>query len=85
MRKTEMESWEQLMAAEVAEWDALEAKLFTDEQLLLEDVQLDAYEELDFVPDQHRWELDPASAEDYDERMRGWRSGPAERWRHFGH
>jgi hypothetical protein len=32
--------------------------------------------------DRHRWELDPASAEDYGERSRhnaGWR------WRHFNH
>lgn len=36
--------------------------------------------------DQHRWELDPASAEDYDERARRAPAGyPALRWRHFGH
>ena len=86
MRKVEMESWEQLLAAEVAEWDAMEATLAADEQLmLLDDITYETYTELDFGPHAHRWELDPASAEDYDERTQAWRSGPAERWRHFGH
>lgn len=38
--------------------------------------------EKEFERDRHRWELDPASSEDYAERSRlsaGWR------WWHFGH
>jgi hypothetical protein len=33
--------------------------------------------------DRHRWELDPASAEDYDERMAHHFESPALPWRHF--
>lgn len=39
--------------------------------------------EKEFERDRHRWELDPASAEDYIERSRP--ASVAWRWRHFQH
>jgi hypothetical protein len=78
-----MQSWEELMAAEIEQWDAAEAE---DELLLADDG--DCFEELccgDRRHEDHRWELDPASAEDFTERNRGVRVGPSQRWRHFGH
>ncbi len=89
MRKPQIESLDDLIAREIAQFDA-EAAI--DEQTIVEDfgIVYEPYEELTFGPkeherDRHRWELDPASAEDYLERVRGWKSGPALRWRHFGH
>lgn len=35
--------------------------------------------------DRRRWELDPASAEDYEERARAFVGAMAWRWRHFTH
>jgi hypothetical protein len=83
MRKTEIESWEELMAAEIEEWDAAA----DDDDLLLSD-DSDCFEELccgDRGHEDHRWELDPASAEDFTDRNRTVRIGPSLRWRHFGH
>lgn len=37
----------------------------------------------EFEGDRHRWELDPASSEDYRDRCRA--GGAAWRWRHFSH
>jgi len=89
MRKTEIESLDDLIAMEIAQFDAEAA---SDEQTFVEDfgIEYSAYEELLFGSkeherDTHRWELDPASAEDYIERTRGWRMGTSTRWRHFGH
>jgi hypothetical protein len=85
MRKPEIESLEALMAEELARWDR---EAIADE-LLLEDLEeSDSYCELQCGErplDEHRWELDPASAEDYRDRDRAWRMGPSQRWRHFGH
>lgn len=39
--------------------------------------------EKEFERDRHRWELDPASSEDYIERVQTGRG--AWRWRHFNH
>ena len=39
--------------------------------------------EKEFEADRHRWELDPASSEDYVDRCRLTRA--AWRWRHFNH
>lgn len=77
MRKLEIESWEQLAAEELAMLEAAEPDEGMD----------------DFRPpeagyaverDGHRWELDPASAEDYFERTRPVVAGPSQKWRHFG-
>lgn len=73
MRKMEIESWEELMAQEFAMFDQPEEDDWPAEE--------------GYVTERgpHRWELDPASAEDYLDRTRGWVSSPSERWRHFGH
>lgn len=76
MRKLEVESWEQLVAEELAAVDVVEPEEFEYES---------EWHELTCERDPHRWELDPASAEDWMERHRGWSTGPAYRWRHFGH
>jgi hypothetical protein len=88
MRKIEMQSLEDLIASELGSIEAYEA----DESTVSDDFGLDyeAWEELAFGSrelerDLHRWELDPASAEDFLERNRGWKLGPALKWRHFGH
>jgi hypothetical protein len=86
MRKIEMKSWEEMMLEEVAQWDAFE--IANDDQFVLELLECESYDELFFESDDrdlHRWELDPASAEDYGDRVRTWKSGPAQKWRHFGH
>lgn len=77
MRKVEVESWEQLVADELSLTDATEPDEFV----------LDSeWHELSCErSDDPRWELDPASADDWIERHRGWTSGPAMKWRHFGH
>lgn len=80
----EVESWEELLALEMASFDAVEEPV--------EDfgIEYEEWEELDCggakdrARDRHRWELDPASAEDFVDRHPGGR-GPALRWRHFGH
>ena len=78
MRKMEIESWEELLAQEFATLEISDGEDGID----------------DFWPTEngyavdhgaHRWELDPASAEDYFERTRGAVAGPAQKWRHFGH
>lgn len=90
MRKTEnatldeFAAWEEAQAnprAELAVEDTLDdfGDLFA--------LGYEANEELycgtkEFDRDRHRWELDPASAEDYRDRVR---FGEAWRWRHFGH
>ena len=71
MRKMEIESWEDLMAKEFAMFDAPDDDTWPDEQGYV--VERGA----------HRWELDPASAEDYFERTH-W-SAASQKWRHFGH
>jgi hypothetical protein len=75
MRKQVVESWERLVADELA---ALEADVDADDADL--DIEGRA---LSFDRKGGRWELDPASADDYDERHRS----PliAQKWRHFGH
>ena len=78
MRKVEVESWEQMMAEELAGWEGVEAS--ADELLFDEFAVSEAYEELrcgERELDRHRWELDPASAEDYVDRTR--------HGRNFGH
>jgi hypothetical protein len=83
MRKLVAESWEQLVAEEMS---AMTLDPMDDP---IDDfgIEYEEWEELDcggakdFGRDLHRWELDPASAEDYVERRR---SGPALPWRHFG-
>lgn len=86
MARLDVESWEQLADEELMAADAIEDVAVEDFGIVYED-----WEELRFGEgrelerDQHRWELDPASAEDFPERNRGWRTGPALRWRHFGH
>lgn len=71
MRKLEIESWEELFAQELAMFDTPEEETWPEEE--------------GYVVERgdHRWELDPASAEDYPERTRF--GGMAQRWRHFGH
>lgn len=80
-------------------FDGLADEEIFDEQLLttsgLDEVgQLGEAFGLDFAPsdelvfgklerDRHRWELDPASSEDFVERNR--RAPGALRWRHFNH
>ena len=86
MAKFEMESWEELMAAEIASFEEIEEGDITTEDLLLLEDGGNPGEEVHCCGDaEHdRWELDPASAEDFLERNKGWRY-PAMRWRHFGH
>lgn len=82
MAKIEMKSWEELMLEEVRAFDVAIA----DDDVVIFDS--DTYDELVVEKDErdlHRWELDPASAEDYREHARIWSAGPAQRWRHFGH
>ncbi len=88
MRKVEVESWEQLVADEMAAAEVVEI-----DDVLVDDfgITYEDWEELAFggekevERDVHRWELDPASAEDFFERNRGWKAGPSLKWRHFGH
>ncbi len=86
MGKLVVESWEQLLAEELA------ATTLDPMDDPIDDfgIEYEEWEELDcggakdYGRDRHRWELDPASAEDYLDRHSG-RLGPALRWRHFGH
>ena len=85
MRKLEIESWEELIAKEMASFDTADDGA---EELWATDGDGLVYDELLCSGERccdHRWELDPASAEDYFERTRGWLSGPSLKWRHFGH
>jgi hypothetical protein len=68
-----MESWEELVAEELSLLDQ-------DPEELLVSVEPG---ELSCERSTGRWELDPASAEDYLERHRGLRL--SEKWHHFGH
>ncbi|HEX6083810.1 MAG TPA: hypothetical protein VF266_04750 [Thermoanaerobaculia bacterium] len=69
MQKIQLESWEELAATELAEDPVVDDDFGFSE---------DSW----YAPLGYRWELDPASAEDYHERYKG---APALRWRHFGH
>ena len=83
MRKIEMESWEAMVLEEIAAFD-----LAAEEEVVALDSDYDEYDELLIGPDNrdlHRWELDPASAEDFPEHRRVWCDGPSRKWRHFGH
>ena len=90
MRKTEIASWDELVAMEEAQSNP-RAELFVEEDFdAFGDtfsLGYEAHEELfcgtkEFDRDRHRWELDPASAEDYGDHGR---ASDAWRWRHFGH
>lgn len=87
MPKLVVESWEQLLDEEMA---AATMELL-DEPIDDLGIEYEGWEELDcggakdLERDLHRWELDPASAEDYGDRYPGRAAGPAFRWRHFGH
>ena len=76
MRKLEIESWEDLMAQEFATFEVADEEI--DEFWPVDQGYVVGH-------DGHRWELDPASAEDYGERTRAWMSGSALKWRHWGH
>lgn len=85
MRKVAMESWEELRAEELALADVQDEAVVDDLG-----IEYEAWEELavgskEFERDRHRWELDPASAEDFADRGRVASLGPALPWRHFGH
>jgi hypothetical protein len=69
MQKIEVESWEDLVAAELAE-----------DPIVDDDFGIDA--DSWYAPTGYRWELDPLFADDYSERYKG---APALKWRHFGH
>lgn len=85
MARLDVESWEQLMDEELAA-DMIEDVAVEDFGIVYEDwEELMFGEESELERDRHRWELDPASAEDFLERNRGMKVGPALRWRHFGH
>jgi hypothetical protein len=85
MARLDVESWEQLLDEELAA-DMVEDVAVEDFGIVYEDwEELMFGEESEFERDRHRWELDPASAEDFIERTRGVKVGPALRWRHFGH
>jgi hypothetical protein len=71
MRKLEVESWEELMAAELTAADSVDEP----EEALPECDELLCERAI------YRWELDPAWAEDYHERYRPM----ALKWRHWGH
>lgn len=86
MRKIEMKSWEEMVLEETMAFEVAAA----DDELVVFDSDGvdDPYDELIFGRDErdaHRWELDPASAEDFPEHRRVWLGGPSQRWRHFGH
>ena len=86
MRKIEMKSWEEMVLEETMAFDVSAVE---DDVIVFDGDGFDeSYDELIFGRDErdaHRWELDPASAEDFPEHRRVWLGGPAQRWRHFGH
>ena len=86
MPKLVVESWEQLLADEMTAMtlDPLDDPTEDFGIVYEEWEELDCGGAKDFGRDQHRWELDPASAEDYFDRYPG-RPGLSLRWRHFGH
>jgi hypothetical protein len=86
MSKLMVESWEQLAADEMTAMtlDPMDDPM-DDLGIVYEEwEELDCGGVKDFGRDLHRWELDPASAEDYFDRYPA-RLGPSQRWRHFGH
>ena len=86
MARRDVESWEQLVDEELKAVDAIEDGAVEDFGIEYEDwEELRFGEGLEIERDLHRWELDPASAEDFVDRNRGWKMGPSLRWRHFGH
>ena len=85
MRRVELESWEELLAIELAASADVNDEPVEDFGIVYEEwEELDCGGAKDFGRDRHRWELDPASAEDFVDRHPG-RIGPSLRWRHFGH
>jgi hypothetical protein len=73
MRRAVVESWERLVAEELAVMDGDP-----------DDVIIDSGDHLlSCERTEGRWELDPASADDYGERRRA--PVVAQKWRHFGH
>jgi hypothetical protein len=72
----EVESWEELFAHELEAAEAVEPDDFAFDS---------EWHEMTCERDPHRWELDPASAEDWRERNRRAVPRLAEPWRHFGH
>ena len=75
MRNVQTESWEALRDEELTLLEVNEP----DDELLLDS----EWHELTCERDPHRWELDPASAEDWPERHRS--AALVMKWRHFGH
>jgi hypothetical protein len=84
MATRDMESWEQLFADEIAAIDAQDDECLEDFGLEYEDWEELAFGVKEQERDRHRWELDPASAEDFCDHARALRN-PARPWRHFGH
>ena len=76
MRKMEIESWEELIAQEFATLELADTDDGIDDMWPVENGYVVEHGD-------RRWELDPASAEDYFERTHV--SAVAQRWRHFGH
>ena len=80
-----------LLQEQLDEFDRMEADVWADENVVDEmgeafGLTYDMTEELhcgekEAGRDRHRWELDPASSEDWGERKNGVR--PALPWRHF--
>lgn len=84
MSKVVVESWEDLLAEELASSVEPPDDPVEDFGIEYEDWEELAFGDREQERDAHRWELDPASAEDYFDRHPG-RLGPSLRWRHFGH
>jgi hypothetical protein len=84
MSKVVVESWEDLLAEEMAASFEPAEEPIEDFGIVYEDWEELAFGDRELERDMHRWELDPASAEDYFDRHPG-RLGPSLRWRHFGH
>lgn len=87
--KLEIESWERLQAeelgaAEVVE-EGSESELAEGFGIVYDDREELACGAKELERDVHRWELDPASAEDFIERNRSRKAGPSLPWRHFRH
>lgn len=68
-----LEQMEEPLVDEEASLDAFAMRYAADEEIGCGEKELER--------DRHRWELDPASAEDYLERIRP--AALAWRWRHF--
>jgi hypothetical protein len=84
--RTDLQSWEELYAQEIAQFEAMD--VIVEDAIDDFGIVYEPYEELHcgdkgHERDVHRWELDPASADDWDDRVK---PGPfSRRWRHFGH